>query len=202
MLKIKQFINSVFNSNSYLIVEGSMAILIDIGDFAPILEYLTDNKLKLIAVLITHTHFDHIYGIKDLMTEFPNVPIYTSEFGKEAFRKSNWNFSRYHNDEIVIDSDNIKILKNRVIITILDKKELEVIATPGHDKSSLCFKIGNMLFTGDSYIPGIKVVASFPNSNKEEAEMWYNFLGECGRRYNIYPGHGNIKISNSKNTED
>lgn len=173
---VMRFVNSVFNSNSYVVHNGKEGIIIDIGDFKPIYDYIQNYHLEIKGLFITHTHYDHIYGIKDFMRKFPNVPIFTSEFGKEAFGKPNWNFSRYHDDEIILTSDLIKTLNNGDIVKINDDILLNVIATPGHDMSCLTFRIGKNIFTGDSYIPNVKVVASFPKSNRKEADYWYNHL--------------------------
>lgn len=187
----------MFSSNTYVIDDGRNAVIFDIGDFGPVRRYLASENLTLQALFITHTHYDHIYGIRELMAAFPEMPIYTSEFGKEAFKKPNWNFSRYHDDEISIESDAIKILNDGDILEILDSAMLEVMATPGHDKSCLSYKIGELLLTGDSYIPGVKVVASFPNSNKADAKYWYEKLESMSASHAILPGHGPIQ-SNSE----
>lgn len=189
-MRIKRFENSVFSSNSYVIDDGKDAVIFDIGDTSPIFKYLQNSELMPTALFITHTHYDHIYGIKDFITTFPDAPIYTSEFGKEAFKKPNWNFSRYHEDEISIDSDTIKVLEDGEILRIFDDTDLQAIATPGHDKSCLSYKIGELLLTGDSYIPGVKVIASFPNSNKIDARLWYEKLESMSPTHTILPGHG------------
>ena len=189
-MRIKRFENSVFSSNTYVIDDGNAAVIFDIGDTTPIFEYLQNSELTPTALFITHTHYDHIYGIRDFMTKFPTVSIYTSEFGKEAFKKPNWNFSRYHEDEISIDSDTIKVLRDGETLRIFDDTDLQVIATPGHDKSCLSYKMGELLLTGDSYIPGVKVIASFPNSNKIDARLWYEKLESMSPTHTILPGHG------------
>ena len=192
MVKIRKFINSVFNSNSYIIYEENKGIIIDIGDFEPVINFIKKHNLNIQALFITHTHYDHIYGIKKFLKSFPNIPVYTSYFGKKAFCKSNWNFSRYHDDPLEIDSQEIRIINGEASIIVLDNYEIRVIETPGHDKSCLTYRIGDFLFTGDSYIPGVKVIASFPNSNKGEAKMWYAQLQKMACDYLICPGHGDI----------
>ena len=51
----------------WTIRSGSYAIVVDPGDAAPVIKYLDNNKLKLIAILVTHHHHDHIGGINDLV---------------------------------------------------------------------------------------------------------------------------------------
>lgn len=189
-MKIERFVNSVFESNSYILHENGNAIIIDIGDFNPINQYINQLNLSVEALFITHTHYDHIYGINEFLKSSPNALVYTSSFGKAALSRSNWNFSRYHDDPIEIDSPAIRAVDERDSIIVFNNYKVKVIPTPGHDKSCLTYRIGDALFTGDSYIPGIKVIASFPNSNRNEAKMWYDRLKDMAGKYDIYPGHG------------
>lgn len=201
-MRTKRFENSVFGSNSYVIDDGHSAVIFDIGDTPHIFDYLKKNSLFPTALFITHTHYDHIYGIKEFMSRFPNVPVFTSKFGKEAFKKTNWNFSRYHEDEISIDSDSIKVVADSEVIYSSDNIEVDVIATPGHDKSCLCYRIGTVLLTGDSCIPGVKVIASFPNSNKTDAVHWYQYLQGMAATHTILPGHGPVFNTEGKEIVD
>ena len=189
-MRIKRFENSVFSSNSYVVDNGTIALIIDIGDFEPIKSYLDSERLTLGALFITHTHYDHIYGIRKFLEHFPSTPIYTSEFGKLAFNNPKWNFSRYHDDIIAIESENIRIASANMQLNIQNSFFVKVLATTGHDSSCLSYIIEDNLFTGDSYIPGIKVVATFPKSNKELATRWYSELASMSGKFNIYPGHG------------
>ena len=191
-MKVKRIVNSVFNSNTFIVHEDRKAIIIDIGDFEPLLNFTEENKLEIEALFITHTHYDHIYGIKKFMKQFPDVPIYTSSFGKKAFNKSNWNFSRYHEDPIEIESESIKVISGGDVINVFQDTDVKVLETPGHDKSSFTFRIGDYLFTGDSFIPGVKVIASFPNSNREDAQYWYERLKVMSASHIICPGHGEM----------
>lgn len=189
-MHIKRFENSVFSSNSYVVASNRNAIIIDAGDFRPFREYIEAENLIVDALLITHTHYDHIYGICEFMDTFRLVPIYTSEFGKKALNNPKWNFSRYHEDIISVDSEQVKTLKDGDILSFPWLKRIFVQATPGHDQSCLSYYIYNNIFTGDSFIPGTKVISSFPNSDKSLATLWYTKLKEQSRNYNICPGHG------------
>ena len=55
-------------------------------------------------------------------------------------------------------------------VMLFENTTLKAIATPGHNPSCLCFEVGEYLFTGDSYIPGTKVVTNLPGGNKELAK--------------------------------
>lgn len=85
--------NDVFTSNTYVLLErGSQGVwLVDIGDFGKVKKLLTpSNDVK--GCFITHSHFDHIYGLNELVKEFPNCVIYVSKHGKEGLFSAKLNF--------------------------------------------------------------------------------------------------------------
>ena len=193
-MNIHQIVNSVFTSNTYILsVEGKDGyVLIDIGDIAPIKQCVQEKCGTVQALFLTHTHYDHIYGIKKMLEMFPGCPVYTSSFGKQALGSDKINFSRYHDDPITVVGDNIRSLCEGNKIELFPDEYLEVFETPGHDKSCLTYKVENNVFSGDSYIPGVKVIASFPNSDREDARISKERIMELTKDCSLYPGHGNI----------
>lgn len=193
-MNIHQIVNSVFTSNAYILsVEGKDGhVLIDIGDITPIKQFVQEKCGTVQALFLTHTHYDHIYGIKDLLRLYPDCTVYTSSFGKEALGSDKLNFSRYHNDPVIWMGDNVTVLHENDKVEIFPGIFVEVFETPGHDKSCLTYKVENNVFSGDSYIPGVKVIASFPNSDREDARISKERITELTKDCSLYPGHGNI----------
>lgn len=192
-MEIRQIINSVFNSNTFILsdVDSLNVFLIDVGDFGSIISQMKkDAVIK--GVFLTHTHYDHIYGIRELVKVYPECIIYTSSFGQEALASSKKNFSRYHNDSIVLVNSNLQVLKEGDKVLLFPNTELEVYETSGHDKSCLTYKIGKHVFSGDSFIPSLKVITSFPGSNKIEANISVQRIISLANGNNLYPGHGAI----------
>lgn len=170
MLRLEEIINSIFNSKTYLIQsEQSYEIyLIDCGDIDSVLKWCRENNKVIKAAFITHSHFDHIYGLNELVFNFPNCVVYVSQENKEALFSDKLNFSRYHEIPFVFVGDKVSTLKDGDKIELWQGHILNVIATPGHDKGCLCYQVGNYLFTGDSYIPGIKTVTTLRGGSKED----------------------------------
>lgn len=191
-MEVARFVNSVFSSNTYVIHDGFGAVVVDPGDYAPVAAFLSQNRLEVRFILLTHTHYDHIYGLKSLMEVWPCVEVLTSEFGKSALARDDWNFSRYHGDPMAIESDRIRALRDGDRFSPLPGCEITVMETPGHDRSCLTYRTDSWIFTGDSYIPGVKVVASFPNSDRKKAQKWYASLEEMSHEYQTFPGHGEV----------
>lgn len=44
--------------------------------------YLNNTHIYISGVLLTHAHFDHIYGLNEIIALFPTTKVYTNEFGK------------------------------------------------------------------------------------------------------------------------
>src|SRR5689334_10767457 len=51
------------------------AVIVDPGEAMPVLDFLHRHRLRLLAILITHHHWDHTNGIAEILQEFP-VPVY------------------------------------------------------------------------------------------------------------------------------
>ena len=71
----------------------------------------------------------------------------------------------------------------------LPGETVTVYETVGHDSSCLCFRIGNRLFTGDVYIPGVKVFTGFPYSNRQQAQQSVERILQLSENCLVMPGH-------------
>ena len=173
-MKVSHIVNSVFTSRTYILTqEGSYSVwLVDCGDVPPLMDMLSSmgNDLSIIkGVLLTHVHYDHIYGLLKLKEKFPALQVYTNEYGKKALTDIQLNYSKYHNDPIVYESENVKTCDEGSVIELFDGVQAKVYHTPGHNPSCLTYEVGDYLFTGDAYIPGIKVVTTLKGGDKVKA---------------------------------
>ena len=193
-MQVIQLVNTFYTSNTYVLsCEGSPYVwLVDCGDYVSQVRPLLQSRCVR-GVLLTHTHSDHIYGIKDVLADFPDAGIYTNEFGRIALGDSKLNLSRYHTEVPLLeieDRGNVITVNEGDDIELFEGFSGKVLSTPGHDKSCLSYMIGKYVFTGDSYIPGIKVKASFPHSNRMDAKASYERLEIISKNYLVCPGHG------------
>lgn len=192
--------NSIMGSNTYIIdCGGSYLDMVDCGDFDKIYSYISEHKKKEIRnVFITHTHYDHIYGLPFLIKEFPNCKIYTSINGKDALASPSVNLSKYFNDLIEINFSNIIVLKDGDIIETDLNYSVQIVYTPGHDFSSICYIMNGYIFTGDSYIPGVETINSMPKSDKVKAKKSEFKIKRLikTKKLIICPGHGEVLVNN------
>lgn len=198
MLEIVSHVNSIYNSISYVLLEHGTkeCWIIDVGDFDVIKSLFDGYNLR--GVLLTHVHYDHIYGLNELQADYPDVPIYTNEYGAKNLVSPIENLSSYHGEDFILSRTNgVKIIKEGNVI-LIGSYSLLVIDTPGHDYSCLSFCVDNNLFTGDSYIPGEKVFTKLQNGNKQLAEYSCQRLLRLGEKCFIRPGHS-ISFENCMN---
>lgn len=192
-MKVSHIVNSVFTSKTYILTqEGSRSVwLIDCGDVSPIVDMLSSMGGAFIikGVLLTHVHYDHIYGLPRLTEKFPSLRVYTNEYGKNALTDIRLNYSKYHNDPIVYESENVVTCDEGTMIELFDGVQAKVYHTPGHNPSCLTYEVGDYLFTGDAYIPGIKVVTTFKGGDKVKAAESVERILQLAEGKVVCPGH-------------
>ena len=97
-MKVKKFINNIFNSNTYVLYQDvdNYIWVIDPGSsINELIEWIERKEKILKGILLTHSHHDHINGLNDLMDKFSNVVMYASIFAKEGMMSSKINGSYY-----------------------------------------------------------------------------------------------------------
>lgn len=191
-MKIVPVNNTIMNSVTYVLYseEVDYCILIDCGEYETLKPVLNSIGKQVYTVLLTHGHSDHIYGLNKLLKDNPDIIIGTNSDGHVEIQDARKNLSFYHNSPFTLEHYHPLELKDKQILNFEGLARIEVMATPGHDTSCLTYKIDNNLFTGDAYIPGVKVITTFPRGNKELAKKTATLLSEMERHgYKVYSGH-------------
>jgi glyoxylase-like metal-dependent hydrolase (beta-lactamase superfamily II) len=202
-MNIYKHTNSILTSITYVLYIPDLdnVWLVDCGDADEIIKWIESNKKIISGVFLTHTHYDHIYGLNKLKKVIPDFKVYTSADGIKGLYDPKLNMSFFHTafyhdniDSYIFKFNDVYELKEYDKIELWLDIELDVLETKGHDRSCLTYKVDNYLFTGDSYIPGIKVVTNLPKSNKADAEKSLNKILSLQKKDNliICPGHSLI----------
>jgi glyoxylase-like metal-dependent hydrolase (beta-lactamase superfamily II) len=189
MLKIDYIRNSFFDSMTWLLseTESNQVWIVDCGDVEPILEKIGNSVIA--GVLLTHAHFDHIYGLPELIERFPTLKIYTNEIGQKTLADAKLNMSLYHETPLTVEGPQVQICDKGDIMPLFRNVTAEIYETPGHHPSCLTYLVGNYIFTGDAYIPGIKVVTNLPKGDKNEAQESMLKILRLAEGKRILPGH-------------
>ncbi|UJF25063.1 MBL fold metallo-hydrolase [Suttonella sp. R2A3] len=123
------FIHIIADRNS-----GEAAVVDPAWDAEGIAEVLGDEGLSLTAILITHSHHDHVNAVHELRAGNDQVAVFISELEYPAWPDC-------PEDAILVsDGDEITFAGTTI----------GVISTPGHTVGGCCYHIGNDLITGDT----------------------------------------------------
>ena len=86
MIRVEHIVNSVYTSRTYILsrdgCEGFWIVVC--GDIPPLVDMVSSfggESFNIKGVLLTHVHYDHIYGLPRLRELFPEVRAYTNEYG-------------------------------------------------------------------------------------------------------------------------
>lgn len=192
MIQIKEVVNTIFTSKTYILYkEGEgKAWMVDIGDIEPVADFLNEKQLVVGGLFLTHGHFDHIYGVKNLLDFYPNCKIYVTSYCKECLASDKLNMSKYHEYPFTYEGGNIIVVHEGDVLKLFTGEPLITFyETPGHNPGCLTMVLGDMIFTGDAYIPGIGVNTIPPYSNKKQAKQSLDRILKLAEGKKIFSGH-------------
>lgn len=167
-MKVKQIVNRFLNSNTWILSDKDeyTCWLVDCGD-ADLIQSAFTHRILIRGIFLTHTHFDHIYGLNDILSLYPECVVYTNRFGYDALLSDKLNLSLYHGHSFVFHfPQNIQLLDEGQLVNLSAEYCMYAFMTPGHSPSCISFQCENYLFTGDSYIPHVQPVTNLPGGNK------------------------------------
>ena len=168
----KQVFDTKTSTYTYLIAsaKGREAVIIDpvlenVEDYIGVLKQL---GLKLVKVIDTHIHADHITGASKLKQATNCITIMGEHTPADTVE------IKVKDDEI-IDIDNLKI---------------KSMYTPGHTSDSYSFLLDNYLFTGDTLLINGTGRTDFQNgSSKDAYNSLFNNILKLPEETLVYPGH-------------
>ena len=168
----KQLFDTKSSTYTYLISSGKgrEALIIDpvIENVTEYVDLLENLDLKLVKVIDTHIHADHVTGaskLKDLTKCSTIMGEYTPAEAVEIKVK----------DEDYINLDNLKI---------------KAMYTPGHTSDSYSFLMDNYLFSGDTLLINGTGRTDFQNGNAKDAyNSIFNKLLKLPEETLLYPAH-------------
>lgn len=186
-MKVYTIVCPPLDSNTYVVAnDDGRALVIDAAcKMADLQKIVSAKKLVVEAMLITHGHFDHAASgskFKEL-----KIPVYIHKLDADkltTFKNMavfmGYHFNKFSADHVFSDGDVLEIAGFKV----------EVIHTPGHSEGSVCFKINDCLFTGDTVFRLGYGRTDFPDGSfstlKASAKRIFSLSGNL----TVYPGHG------------
>jgi len=167
-----QLYDSKSSTYTYIVAsdKGREALIIDpvIKKTEEYLKVLKKLDLKLVKVIDTHIHADHITGLNELSKRTNCTKIMGEQSKSEVV------------DVKVKEGDKIEI----------DKIELKAIYTPGHTDCSYSFLMNDRVFTGDTLLINGTGRTDFQNGNaKIQYDSLFNKLLKLPEKTMVYPAH-------------
>ncbi len=191
-IKIGRMTLGVCATNCYFLYrEGSdRVIFVDPADRgADIYEALQKKGMQVEAILLTHGHFDHIWGAQKLR-ELSGAKIYALEEEKVVCQDAYVNISAQTGRKATIDPDAWLSDGQELMLADISVK---VIATPGHTIGSCCYYVqeAGFLVAGDTLFGGSVGRTDFPTGSmgklvRSIKEKLFVLPDET----KVYPGHG------------
>ena len=176
----RQLFDKSSSTYTYLIAsaKGREALIIDpvLENIEQYIKLLNELDLKLVKVIDTHIHADHITAASKL--------------------KNKTNCATIMGEHTPSDTVEIKV-KNDDIICV-DKLKIKVIYTPGHTKDSYSFLMDDCLFSGDTLLINGTGRTDFQGGNSEDSyNSIFNRLLKLPEETLLYPAHdyNNQKVS-------
>ena len=168
----KQVFDQKSSTYTYIIAsaQGREALIIDpvlenVEDYIKILNQL---NLKLVKVIDTHIHADHVTGAGKLRDKTKCVTIM--------------------GEHTPTDAVEVKVKDDEIIE--LDRFKIRALYTPGHTSDSFCFLMNNYLFSGDTLLINGTGRTDFQNgSSKDAYNSIFNRLLKLPDETLLYPAH-------------
>ena len=168
----RQVFDNKSSTYTYLIAsaKGREAVIIDpvIENVESYIKLLNELDLKLVKVIDTHIHADHVTGASKL--------------------KKATNCSTLMGEHTPADAVEIKVKDDEIIK--IDQIEIKAMYTPGHTSDSYSFLMDNCLFSGDTLLINGTGRTDFQNgSSKDAYNSIFNRLLKLPEDTILYPGH-------------
>ena len=168
----KQVFDQKSSTYTYIIAsaEGREALIIDpvLENVEDYISLLNELNLKLVKVIDTHIHADHVTGAGKLRDKTQCVTIM--------------------GEHTPTDAVEIKVKDEEIIK--LDQLKIKALYTPGHTSDSFSFLMDNYLFSGDTLLINGTGRTDFQNGNSKDAyNSLFNRLLKLPDETLVYPAH-------------
>ncbi len=181
-------------TNTYLCVgDGGECVVVDPGlDGRSVANKLKEKGLTPSHILLTHGHFDHVFGVRDLVRETgAKVVIHTAdaEMLADPYKNAAAHYFGARLEEY--PSAKADLLVNDGDVVSVGSLDFSVVHTPGHTKGSVLYLCKDLMFSGDTLFSyGFGRTDLYGGSTEEMMRSLGKILALPGNP-KLLPGHGN-----------
>lgn len=180
-MNIKTFYFNPYRECTYVADNGQgQCFIVDPGMYGDgeegrMAEFLKKNSLQPVAVLITHSHPDHICGLDFFRKHYPTLPVYGMNYEK-GLRD--------------FDTEKTQAVADDVFTRNHFPSPM-VIPSPGHKEDSVCyyFEEEKILFTGDTLFQESVGRTDLDGGDMNQLLQSLHRLMQLPDNTTVYPGH-------------
>jgi hydroxyacylglutathione hydrolase len=186
---LKRLPTGMLSSNCYILGDNREGVVIDAGaDTGEIMAAVASTGLKIKYIILTHAHIDHIVSMDSLRVK-TGAKVLVHEKDAAALEDNMVNGAAAFGVGITLGNSDVNV-KDGDTVEVGGLK-LEIIHTPGHSPGSMCIKVGDSLFTGDTLFRTSIGRTDLPGGNYGEImNSLKNKLMRLDEDIKVYPGHG------------
>ena len=187
MLQMKEVTVGAIGTCCYILWDDARTdcVVIDPGDEPEHIRKAADGR-TIAAILLTHGHFDHIGAVRALMTPETELVIHVQDAPMLSNPQENASFLM---GAPVTAPEATKLVHEGDTVTAAGLT-FTVLHTPGHTAGSVCYQIGEKLFTGDTLFRFGCGRTDLPTGSSEQMQASLARVVPMARNLEIYPGHG------------
>ena len=161
-----------------------------------LVDFIASRGLKPVCIMLTHSHFDHIYGVSKLSETYGGLPVYMHK--NEMFTMSDTNpyvcgiYGLSLPDVSFVEGSVFKDTAEGDAIEVGSLK-FQVLETPGHSRGGLCFYEPDeqVLFSGDTLFAGAIGRTDQPGGDYDLLmKSIFEKLMPLDGSVKVIPGHG------------
>lgn len=146
-ITVNKFVSGLLNENCYVVVCDDACIVVDPGNaYEQVMKFTKSNNIKVLAVILTHGHFDHIADCHKFKNDGIKIYIHKLDADKCEDNLKNLSAKFYKLQTFIPDV----LLDGKEFVFNVGNFEIKMLHTPGHSKGGCSYIIGNYLFTGDT----------------------------------------------------